>query len=54
MNAIDGVIVPQGHGQEFLFEKKKIEWLEFSDLKKADDPSPFPALTQFEVYGMEC
>lgn len=43
-----------GHGQEFLFEKKKIEWLEFSDLKKADDPSPFPALTQFEVYGMEC
>lgn len=42
-----------GHGQEFCFEPKQIEWLEFSDLKKADDPSPFPALTQFEVYGTE-
>ncbi len=42
-----------GHGQEFLFPEKKISWLEFSELKKADDPSPFPALTQFEVYGRE-
>lgn len=42
-----------GHGQEFCFEPKQIEWLTFSDLKKADDPSPFPALTQFEVYGTE-
>lgn len=42
-----------GHGQEFCFEPKQIEWLEFSDLKKADNPSPFPALTQFEVYGTE-
>lgn len=23
------------------------------DLIKADDPSPFPALTQIEVYGKE-
>lgn len=42
-----------GHAQEFVFEEKKIEWLALSDLKKADDPSPFPALTQLEVYGME-
>jgi len=32
-------------------EKRKIEWLEFGELIKADDPSPFPALTQIEVYG---
>ena len=32
-------------------EKRKIEWLTFKDLIKADDPSPFPALTQIEVYG---
>lgn len=42
-----------GQAQQFLFEKKEIEWLEFSELIKADDPSPFPALTQFEVYGIE-
>lgn len=33
------------------FEKKKISWLTFDRLIKADDPSPFPALTQIEVYG---
>lgn len=42
-----------GFGQEILFDIKNIEWFEFSELKKADDPSPFPALTQFEVYGFE-
>lgn len=35
------------------FEPKTIEWVELSDLIKADDPSPFPALTQIEVYGKE-
>ena len=33
-------------------EKKKISWLTLSKLIKADDPSPFPALTQIEVYGI--
>lgn len=32
-------------------DKKKISWLTLSKLIKADDPSPFPALTQIEVYG---
>lgn len=36
---------------EFLFEKKKISWVRMHDLIKADDPSPFPALTQIELYG---
>ena len=33
--------------------KKKITFLTLSDLKKSEDPSPFPALTQIEVYGNE-
>lgn len=35
------------------FDKKKVEWLQLSNLMKADDPSPFPALSQIEVYGVE-
>ena len=38
-------------GQEILFEEKEVEWLELCELKKAADESPFPALTQIEVYG---
>lgn len=33
--------------------KKGISWLKFGNLINADDPSPFPALTQLEVYGTE-
>ena len=33
------------------FEKKRITWVRLGDLIKADDPSPFPALSQMEVYG---
>ena len=40
-------------GQELTFEKKRIRWLKLGELIKADDPSPFPALTQLEVYGTE-
>ena len=35
-------------------EKKKITWIRLSHLIKADDPSPFPALSQIEVYGTVC
>ena len=35
----------------FSIKKKGIEWLTLGNLIKADDPSPFPALTQIEVYG---
>lgn len=34
-------------------DKKDIRWIKLRDLIKADDPSPFPALTQIEVYGNE-
>ncbi len=44
-------LVKTGEAQIFEFEKSYIEWLELGELIKADDPSPFPALTQIEVYG---
>lgn len=37
----------------FMIEKKDIQWIKLSNLIKADDPSPFPALTQIVVYGKE-
>lgn len=40
-------------GQTFTFEDRRISWLRLSDLIQADDPSPFPALTQFQIFGKE-
>lgn len=40
-----------GEAQEFTFDKKRIRWLELSDLIPSREPSPFPALSQIEVYG---
>ena len=40
-----------GHVKEI--EPKKIKWLKLEKLIKADDPSPFPALSQIEVYGRD-
>lgn len=40
-------------GQTIRFDTKRISWIKICDLIKADDPSPFPALAQFEVYGAE-
>lgn len=37
---------------EFLFEEKEISWVELSNLIKSEEESPFPALTQIEVYGI--
>lgn len=36
----------------FKIEKQGISWMTISELIKADDPSPFPALSQIEVYGV--
>lgn len=40
-------------GQSFTIEPREIEWLTFGNLIKAEDESPFPALTQIEVYGKD-
>lgn len=39
--------------QTFEIASRKVEWVTLKELIKADDPSPFPALTQIEVYGRE-
>lgn len=39
--------------QMFSFESKQIKWLELCELEKAEDASPFPALMQIEVYGVD-
>ncbi len=37
-----------------LAEKKKVSWIKLEKLiKDPDDPSPFPALSQWEVYGTD-
>lgn len=38
---------------EILFEEKQITWVELSKLIKSEEPSPFPALSQIELYGMD-
>ena len=40
-------------GQIFHISPREIDWVKFTDLIKAKDDSPFPALTQIEVYGRE-
>ena len=38
-------------GHVLTFAEREITWIELCGLIKANDPSPFPALTQIEVYG---
>ena len=35
------------------FKAKKAEWVKLEKLIKSEDPSPFPALSQIEVYGSD-
>ncbi|MCO7124714.1 hypothetical protein NIE88_02845 [Sporolactobacillus shoreicorticis] len=37
--------------QTFTVQSREIEWLKIKDLIKAEDESPFPALTEIEIYG---
>lgn len=39
--------------QTFHIAPKTVQWLTFDKLIKADDDSPFPALTQLEAYGKD-
>lgn len=38
---------------KLAISRKNITWLKLSNLIKADDPSPFPALTQIQVFGTD-
>ena len=52
--SMDVELTKTHHGQEFIISPaKEISWIKMKDMIKADDPSPFPALTQLEVYGKE-
>lgn len=42
-----------GGPQSVRFPQKEVEWVTLDTLIKAEDPSPFPALTQLELYGTE-
>jgi len=42
-----------GINQTFSFPERTVEWVRLEQLIKADDPSPFPALTQIEFWGRE-
>ena len=46
-------LVKTGAGQTIPFEPRTVSWIRLEQLIKSDEPSPFPALTQFEVYGSE-
>lgn len=40
-------------GQRFRWTARAVQWIRLHTLIKADDPSPFPALTQVEFWGAE-
>jgi hypothetical protein len=40
-----------GESQEFVFPKRDISWVKLTKLVKSDEPSPFPALTQWAIFG---
>lgn len=52
-SSIDFDLIKKDGPQMFTFQEKKISSLVLDSLIKADDPSPFPALIQLEVYGKE-
>jgi hypothetical protein len=37
--------------QDFRFPEKNVQWVILNKLIQSDEPSPFPALTQFEIWG---
>ncbi|WP_068782301.1 carbohydrate-binding protein [Paenibacillus sp. GM2] len=39
--------------QTFKLAPRQVKWVTLKELIKSDDPSPFPALSQIEVYGRE-
>lgn len=42
-----------GDGQRTCFPKRSTEWIRLHHLAKADDPSPFPALTSIVCLGLD-
>ena len=51
--AVDWEMEKSSHPHSLCLEKKRVSWVKLSRLVKSEEPSPFPALTQIEVYGRE-
>ncbi len=49
--SIDWRLEKSDKAHVITFEKKQVSWVKLSKLIKSDDPSPYPALSQIEVYG---
>lgn len=45
--------IKSGKAQSFKIQPHATSWITLDTLIKADDPSPFPALTQLEAWGTE-
>jgi hypothetical protein len=43
--------VKSSQPQRFSFPPRRVNWVKLHELIQNDDPSPFPALTQIEVFG---
>ncbi len=50
-STVTGNLQKLAGGQTISFEKRTVTWVEVKNLIKAETESPFPALTQIEVYG---
>lgn len=50
-STVTGNLKKLATGQTISFEKRTVTWVEMKKLVKAEAESPFPALTQLEVYG---
>lgn len=51
-STFDWQLEKTGESQEITFSPKRTSSIRLSHLIKSTDPSPFPALTQLEVYGV--
>lgn len=52
-SAVTIALTKQEEPQVIRMTRKAVTWIKLGQLIKADDPSPFPALTQIEIYGTE-
>lgn len=46
-------LIKTGAAQSFTFKEQTVEWVRLHGMIKAEDPSPYPALTQIEVWGSD-
>ena len=51
--SVDWKLEKTNLAQVLAIEPKEISWIKMNRLIKAEDESPFPALTQIEVYGAD-